>query len=182
MEDVADTPAREVQFYSNDFAWEELVPAGEAIVAQQAGPADGAMREGFEERPAAFWDDFFGKHQAKFFKPRNYITACFPQLKQADSTDCPVVLDVGCGAGSTLVPMLRANAKLRVFGCDFSERAVECAREQTTFAADRCSIFRADITQDAPFASHVAERACMRACVPRMCLRMYAVGLLSTKC
>ena len=75
-------------------------------------------------RQSARWDEFHQHHDAgDFFKERRYLLAEFPAL----AVDAPTtILEIGCGSGSSCVPILRANPRARVLACDFSPAAVRC--------------------------------------------------------
>ena len=82
----------------------------------------------YEREAKKNWDLFYKRNTTHFFKDRHWITREFPQLLQAlsevDSTQ-PVLLEVGCGVGNTLFPLLEENDSLFVHACDFSPRAIE---------------------------------------------------------
>ena len=82
---------------------------------------------------AASWDAFHRQHAGvAFFKQRRYIVAEIPQLA-ARGTEL-TVLELGCGNGSTCLPVLRANPEARVVACDFAASAVEAARQAVALA------------------------------------------------
>ena len=59
-------------------------------------------------------------------------------------------LEIGCGCGSSLLPVLKANPSCRVTGTDLSPTAVhmfEQAAVKAGIAADRVTAFPADSTQ-----------------------------------
>lgn len=71
----------------------------------------------------------------------------FPELLTAAA-----VLEVGCGAGNSIFPLLTLNPAARVWACDFSPTAVSLVRAHPGYgpeaAAGRLSAFVADITRD----------------------------------
>ncbi len=64
-----------------------------------------------------------------------------------------MLLEVGCGTGNTVFPLLAANADMFVHCCDFAASAVELVKSNVEFSEARCHAFQADITQEACFAS-----------------------------
>jgi methylase of polypeptide subunit release factors len=72
------------------------------------------------------------------------------------------LLEVGCGTGNTVFPLLAANADLFVHCCDFAASAVELVKSNAEYRQDRCHAFQADITQQACFESVAGD-------VPRCC-------------
>lgn len=115
-------------------------------------------------------------HENKFFKERHWIFIELPELvatrDQSDETttadatgttdDYPGssskyrVLEVGCGTGSTVFPLLEADSlKHRggyVYCCDFSPKAVELVKTNHNYDASRCHAFVCDVsTENAEF-------------------------------
>jgi methyltransferase-like protein 6 len=57
-----------------------------------------------------------------------------------------VLLEAGCGVGNTLFPLLRSNPRLRVFGFDCSETAVEIVNRHPLAQAGRVTAAVGDLT------------------------------------
>lgn len=73
---------------------------------------------------ASFWDSFYGNHESKFFKNRKWLTREFNELLDGTLSGDPFasgpeictrkdaklrVLEVGCGAGNTVIPILDSH-------------------------------------------------------------------------
>lgn len=88
-------------------------------------------------QPAKYWDQFYRNNKANFFKDRKWLRVEFPALYDATLPDAGPrrILEVGCGAGNTLFPVLQANQNpdLRITGVDFSKQAVEIVRTAEQF-------------------------------------------------
>ena len=62
------------------------------------------------------WDNFYGIHQNRFFKDRNWLFTEFPELNE-ESQEERRILELGCGVGNTVFPLLQTNVSktLKVF-------------------------------------------------------------------
>lgn len=123
----------------------------------------------YELEASQFWDTFYGVHENKFFKERHWLFTELPELNdQGSEPVAPVevdesypgsslsfrVLEVGCGNGSSVFPLLEANTLKDsfVYCCDFSAKAVELVKSNSNYNAARCHAFVCDVTvENAPF-------------------------------
>ncbi|KAK9450469.1 S-adenosyl-L-methionine-dependent methyltransferase [Limtongia smithiae] len=112
--------------------------AKEKIAKQRENPVSTFDKNLYMSTPARYWDLFYRNNKANFFKDRKWLQLEFPSIyqraTQADSGP-KTILEVGCGAGNTMFPILAANKnpQLKIFGVDFSHRAVEIVRESEEF-------------------------------------------------
>ena len=96
------------------------------------------------------WDLFYKRNADRFFKDRHWTTREFEDL--ASSTGCDVhrrrMLEVGCGAGNLVFPLLSEHTERRMFiyACDFSPRAVQLVRNNPNYDETRMKAFECDIT------------------------------------
>ena len=126
-------------------------------LAQQTRPVEAFWRERYETQGGAHWDLFYKRHGDGFFKDRHYLSTEFQHLLQprrADNGDDGGndggndggeaarrlrVLEVGCGVGNTVFPLLRDAARvglaMRVDCCDYARTAVALVRAHEDYAA-----------------------------------------------
>jgi SAM-dependent methyltransferase len=100
-----------------------------------------------------------------FFKDRHWFQLEFPELFRLRAGDDSVgtagvdeeiyrVLEVGCGVGNGLFPILqhlsttRPHNSFHVYGCDFAPTAIELCRRHADYDTDRCTVFVHDLTVD----------------------------------
>ncbi|XP_072969081.1 tRNA N(3)-methylcytidine methyltransferase trm141-like isoform X3 [Typha angustifolia] len=85
----------------------------------------------YERNPSKYWNDFYKRHHNKFFKDRHYLEKDWGRYfsSPSENREAPlgpkIVLEVGCGAGNTLFPLLVAFPEILVHACDFSPHAIE---------------------------------------------------------
>uniref|UniRef100_A0A1A9V480 tRNA N(3)-methylcytidine methyltransferase n=1 Tax=Glossina austeni TaxID=7395 RepID=A0A1A9V480_GLOAU len=103
----------------------------------------------FKTEANKYWDSFYEVHQNRFFKDRHWLFTEFPELAPKDSAqECRSIFELGCGVGNTLLPILKYSleAKLKVYGCDFSPIAIQILRSNPGFDCKRCKVFVMDAT------------------------------------
>ncbi|XP_028394698.1 methyltransferase-like protein 2 [Dendronephthya gigantea] len=63
------------------------------------------------------------------------------------------ILEVGCGVGNTVFPILETNndPELFVYCCDFSDVAINLVKEHVDYQHGRCHGFVCDVTEDQDF-------------------------------
>ena len=77
-----------------------------------------------EQEAKRNWDIFYKHNTTNFFKDRHWLTREFPLLTSNPEDRQFRVLEVGCGVGNTIFPLLKENPRMFVYGCDLSPRAV----------------------------------------------------------
>lgn len=103
-------------------------------------------REKYEKDAKKYWDIFYKKHQDRFFKDRHYLDKEWGQYFSGEERK--VVLEVGCGAGNTVFPLIATYPNVFIHACDFSPRAVNLVKAHKDFNDDRVAAFVCDLTAD----------------------------------
>ncbi|EDW17255.2 uncharacterized protein Dmoj_GI16799, isoform B [Drosophila mojavensis] len=141
-------------------AWDHVEWDTEQEEAAQAAVAKNStikmsddQRERFQSDAPKFWDSFYGIHDNRFFKDRHWLFTEFPELapiSNNEHSEPRSIFELGCGVGNTILPILQysTETQLRVYGCDFSARAIEILRSQPQFDDKRCEVFVMDATQE----------------------------------
>lgn len=121
----------------------------------------------FNTNPEKWWDKFYGKNQANFFKDRKWLVQEFPVLGEVTKKGYGdvTVLEVGAGAGNTAFPLLAMNENegLRLHACDYSPKAIEVIREQEAYVKQEGErqVLRADVwdvaSEEAPLPPGLEE-------------------------
>jgi tRNAThr (cytosine32-N3)-methyltransferase len=128
--------------------WDEtqLEMARCIVKEQHAQTQDPIKRLQYEVKAVHYWNQFYQQHQNRFFKDRHWLWLEFPQI-----LTCSHILEVGCGVGNTLSPLLLQNSSedLHLFGCDFSKTAIEHILKSDWYHRDsRCHVFIHDISEE----------------------------------
>ncbi|CAN8031606.1 unnamed protein product [Ixodes persulcatus] len=101
------------------------------------------------------WDLFYKRNETRFFKDRHWTQREFEELAAASAASSnradgpPVLLEVGCGVGNFIFPLLEENTCFFVYACDFSPRAVDFVKSHPLYDEARVKAFRCDLTRDA---------------------------------
>ncbi|XP_062001916.1 uncharacterized protein LOC133719760 isoform X1 [Rosa rugosa] len=130
---------KKAEYFSKDFEWDELrvEVENDPSFSYHLLPFQPSLSVA-EEAESQPWNDFHHRHSSgKFFKERRYLLQEFPELVSCEENSR--VLEVGCGNGSTVLPILRGNEKVTVYACDCSTEALEKAKE-TIYASNIVSI------------------------------------------
>jgi SAM-dependent methyltransferase len=129
-----------------------VTPHTPAAIAEALGRQtilSAAKRQVYEDEALGLWTKFYARNEDKFYKDRHYIREVWAKYL-IDPPGRTVMLEVGCGTGATIFPLLRRNPRLMAYACDFAETAVELVRTNQEFiplhAAGRAEAFQADIT------------------------------------
>ena len=117
-------------------------------------------RQKYETDARKNWDVFYKTHATNFFKDRHWLAREWPDVfakppeetaledvdedmgarvdrargpapSYAPREDAPrAFLELGCGVGNTVFPLLELDAEATVYCCDFSKRAIDMVLER----------------------------------------------------
>lgn len=97
----------------------------------------------FEIDAKKHWDLFYRRNKTNFFKDRYWTFREFQEI----SCENKSLLEIGCGVGNFVYPLLKENKKIFVYACDFSSDAVSLLKANSEYNTDRCYGFVCDITK-----------------------------------
>lgn len=136
---------------------EHKVQENSSVLASQA------KQDQYEAGASGYWDAFYKVHQNRFFKDRHWLFTEFPELAPQQRSK---ILEIGCGVGNTVFPILQysTDPDFFVYCCDFSATAIEILKENPEYDPKRCEAFVCDVTADdwqAPFPPNSLDVAVM---------------------
>ncbi|KAI8080144.1 methyltransferase-like protein 6-like protein [Gilbertella persicaria] len=125
---------------------DKLVERAQQAIAQDDKEVPVFWKNKYKKDAARNWDLFYKRNTTKFFKDRHWTDREFKEL--ADQTREQKCLEVGCGVGNFVFPLLADNPSLFIYACDFSERAVNMVKSNENYDESRCKAFVCDLTAD----------------------------------
>ncbi len=105
------------------------------------------------EETSKNWNRFYKKNNRNFFKDRHYLGKEFGEYigvkvkeheelsKKIKVSQPPLLLEVGCGVGNSLFPLMREFPELRFVGCDYSDVAIKLLRERLEALTPETTMF-----------------------------------------
>lgn len=74
----------------------------------------------------------------------------FPEITSLKDEKSSSILEVGCGVGNSVFPILShcADNNVHVYCCDFSSNAINILKENPVYNEKHCTAFVCDITSD----------------------------------
>ncbi|KAG0299750.1 Methyltransferase-like protein 6 [Dissophora globulifera] len=107
----------------------------------------------YKTEAAKNWDRFYKRNETRFYKDRHWIEREFTVFKDSKLNDdgSPATihcLEVGCGVGNFIFPVLERNPNLFMYACDFAPHAIELVKQHDDYKQGRCSAFVCDLTKD----------------------------------
>ncbi|KAI5058940.1 hypothetical protein GOP47_0025259 [Adiantum capillus-veneris] len=97
-------------------------------------------KDKYEKDAKKYWDLFYKRNSDK-------ASPATAKL-HGSSSEIPVILEIGCGVGNTLFPLLDTYPDLFVHACDFSPRAVNLVKAHKDYTESRIHAFVCDVTTE----------------------------------
>ena len=97
-----------------------------------------------ENHAASKWQYFYKRNGGRFFKDRHYLDVAFPAVAARCAAHDSLLVEVGCGAGNAVLPLLETWPRLRVAALDFAAAGLELVKQSPHFDPARCTVHRVD--------------------------------------
>jgi SAM-dependent methyltransferase len=123
--DILDDPEL---LWTEDVWDDKRVADARSKLAQQGDTLPAYWKQQYETKAGSFWHKFYKRNADHFYKDRHYLHLVFPELLQgADTTaSAPLyLLEVGCGVGNAVLPLIELNRNIHVVAMDFANSAIE---------------------------------------------------------
>jgi methyltransferase-like protein 6 len=105
------------------------------------------------QQKAKHWTLFYRRNANNFFKDRHWTDREFTELLLNDKPRH--LLEVGCGSGSFLWPLLDKNPQLSLHCCDFAPSAIALVQAHPQYSASRIQAFVCDITHPSTLSENI---------------------------
>ena len=99
------------------------------------------------------WDLFYRRNKTNFFKDRYWTFREFEEINGQDRT----LLEIGCGVGNFMYPLIKENKSIFVYACDFSTDAVQLLKSNGDYDTSRCMGFVCDVTRPGSLREQIPE-------------------------
>ncbi|GAA5860221.1 hypothetical protein JCM3774_000348 [Rhodotorula dairenensis] len=162
-----------------------LQGTADEILARNAASASAAFVDKLVQRAGTHWNRFYTNHAknpAPFFKDRHWTDREWPQLAQLGNVPAEddvggggahgpeatgsategkgkAVLEVGCGTGAFIYPLLERYPHARYVAFDFAKKAVELTKNHPLYTPTSCHVFQHDLTLPLPDLAEKLARA-----------------------
>ena len=128
---------------------EDFISEAEKVISSSNNTVPDFWKIKYEKDNSKNWDTFYKHNQANFFKDRHYIPDEFALTELAsDPSQSFHVVDLGCGVGNALLPMLQQFPNMTCKGFDCSATAIKLLDERVEAEglAERCKVRVGDMT------------------------------------
>ncbi|KAI8367332.1 putative methyltransferase [Blakeslea trispora] len=146
MTDQPKTRADGARIIIEDERLEKMIERAQHVISEDKKEVPAFWKAKYKKEAAKNWDLFYKRNTTKFFKDRHWTDREFTEL--ADQTKEQRCLEVGCGVGNFVFPLLADNPSLFIYACDFSKRAVDMVKANESYDESRCKAFVCDLTAD----------------------------------
>ena len=145
--------------WSEDVWQDEDTLDAEQRIRNQGDVLPAFWKNEYETMANKYWHKFYRRNTTNFYKDRHYLHVICKELldKPSGATDFNHMLEVGCGVGNAVLPLLELNDRLFVHCIDFARSAIELLRSNPLIAstgnrliADVCDVVRDDLPATVP--------------------------------
>jgi SAM-dependent methyltransferase len=125
--------------WTEDVWNEEREEEARSKLSQQGDSVSTYWKTQYESKAGSYWHKFYKRNADHFYKDRHYLHIVFPELLNgaapvtAEGTASAALpesspqylLEVGCGVGNAVLPLVELNCNLHIVAMDFAASAIE---------------------------------------------------------
>lgn len=108
---------------------EDRIKDAQQRIAKQGANIALFWRNKYINEAGKYWHTFYKRNLDHFYKNRHYLHIVFPELAPENCQSSTSLLEVGCGVGNAVIPLLDINPNLTVHAIDFASSAIEILRK-----------------------------------------------------
>lgn len=94
------------------------------------------------------WDLFYKRNDVRFFKDRHWTIREFKEILDIPINTKSNLLEIGCGVGNFIYPLIEEQLNLFIYACDISPRAIELVKCNPLYSENKIKAFQTDITTE----------------------------------
>ena len=128
---------------------DDFIDTSEKMIQSTHNVVTDYWKEKYEKDNTKNWDTFYKHNESKFFKDRHYLPDEFELTELGSDSSRPFhVVDMGCGVGNALLPMLHHFPNMTASGFDCSATAINLLTDRLSAEnlTARCSARAGDMT------------------------------------
>lgn len=122
----------------------------EKLMKQNSRLVPAFQAQQLEKNARKHWDIFYKRNETRFFKDRHWTTREFFELV-GSASETRTLLEVGCGVGNLIYPLIEEGMNFFVYACDLSPRAVDFVKSNPLYDETKMKAFQCDITSEDVF-------------------------------
>lgn len=92
------------------------------------------------------WDLFYKRNDTRFFKDRHWTLREFKEILGTVINQRNILLEVGCGVGNFIYPLIEEKLNMFIYACDLSSKAIELLKTNPIYSEAQVKAFQTDIT------------------------------------
>lgn len=97
------------------------------------------------------WDLFYKRNTNKFFRDRNWTIREFEELldllPRDEAPETKNLIEIGCGVGNFIWPLIKAGLGYNFYACDFSPVALDILKSEELYDPNKLQVFQSDLTE-----------------------------------
>lgn len=131
--------------WQDDIYDSERIKEAEMRILEQGDVLPDFWRHKYETDGNKYWHLFYKRNSDNFYKDRHYLHIVFTELDPINNfsannnIDTLSLLEIGCGVGNAVIPLLELNPRLKVHAIDFARSAINILNDHPFSISGRLS-------------------------------------------